>query len=125
MEKIEFCSVGEVAELLNVTTKRVYQLMDIADFPKPYQVLKMGPIWQRNSILQYKTESDEKYHRVNAILPPDKKITKHGQGADMKAIWALHKAVKSNEITSEQMKTVLERNGWLEYYRSLARNPIV
>lgn len=124
-EKKVFCSVGEVSELLNVTTKRVYQLMETPDFPRPYQELKMGPIWEREVILEYKTKSDEKYDRVNALLPVDKQVTKHGQGSDMKAIWALHNALKAREITEEQMKNVLEVNGWLEYYRALARNPLV
>lgn len=125
MEKLVFCSVHEVAQLLGVTTTRVKQLMDSVDFPKPYQELKVGPIWERSVILEYKTEQDEKYRRVNKLLRPQDQVTKHGQGSDMKAVMRLHNAAKNQYVTKQQLYDVLQKNGWLDYYRSLVRNPLV
>lgn len=125
MEKMQFCSIPDVARILGITPKRVHQLVGTTGFPDVYQELGTGPIWGRDAILAYKTQQDAKYDRVNKLLSPTDQVTKHGQGSDMKAIMKMHKAAKEKSIGLSDFKAVLMTNGWLDYYRSLVRSALV
>lgn len=41
---------GEIQERLGVTRQRAYIIVGRRDFPAPYQVLKMGAIWDADDI---------------------------------------------------------------------------
>ena len=122
MVKIKLASYGEAATILNCTKKHVQQLYAKGKLPEPYQVLDVGPIWLQDDLQGFETESKAKHQHVLGlgVDPGDRE-----SGWDMRAIWALHKAAEREEITRDQLRGILEENGWYDYYRGLVRNPLV
>lgn len=49
----ELVSVGELADLLHVSRQRASELARSRDFPKPWVVLKAGPVWKRSSVARF------------------------------------------------------------------------
>ena len=47
---LELVSVAEIAETLGVTRSRASQLTFSEDFPEPYAVLRIGPIWDKREV---------------------------------------------------------------------------
>lgn len=43
----------EIADILNVSQQRVYQLMQRDDFPEPTADLAIGKVWERAAILAW------------------------------------------------------------------------
>lgn len=65
VHELEFASVAEAVQMLNVTQRRIKTLLkDDKSFPRPYFELGVRPIWKTEAILAYKTASDVKYDRV-------------------------------------------------------------
>jgi hypothetical protein len=49
----ELVGVAELADLLNVSRQRASELARSREFPKPWVVLKAGPVWKRSSIARF------------------------------------------------------------------------
>jgi predicted DNA-binding transcriptional regulator AlpA len=49
-----YMGVREVADYLNSTRQTVWNWSQRGDFPKPIAILKMGPIWTTDAIVQFK-----------------------------------------------------------------------
>jgi len=46
----KLAGLAEVASLAGVTRKRAWQHTQHPDFPKPVQVLTMGPVWRESDV---------------------------------------------------------------------------
>jgi hypothetical protein len=60
-------STGEIADYLGVTSGRVSQLAKRDDFPTPYVVLKVGPIWKREPIMQWAASWERRVGRPRKV----------------------------------------------------------
>lgn len=40
----------EIAEMFGVSRQRAQQIVARKDFPKPYDVLRMGKVWKRSAV---------------------------------------------------------------------------
>ncbi len=49
----DLVGVAELAALLNVSRQRASELAHSRGFPKPWVVLKAGPVWKRSSVARY------------------------------------------------------------------------
>lgn len=44
---------GEIRRLLGVSRQRTYQIISSEDFPKPYQVLERGKVWDAAEVVRW------------------------------------------------------------------------
>ena len=62
-DKLKFMGAGEIMDRLRVSRQRAYTIVGRRDFPAPYQVLKMGAIWDERDveawIARYRPHLDE------------------------------------------------------------------
>lgn len=119
-EKLRLAGVAEVCEILSLSRNSLLRIRKdppphYRPFPEPIDDLKCGPIWNRSDIEALKARQDEKYNRVVQVGITDIPYT---TGWDMKALWALHKA----GLTNTELLELLEKNGWLDYYRAVVRS---
>ncbi|MFC5449101.1 hypothetical protein ACFPOG_12585 [Paenibacillus aestuarii] len=122
LAKQALASYEEVAGILGCSKKRVQQLYAKGKLPEPYQVLEVGPIWLKDDMIGFETESKAKYQRIKDL---GVELWERDAGWDMRAVWSLHKTAERGELTREKLRETLEENGWYDYYRGLVRNPLV
>lgn len=67
-------AVYEIGELSGRTRQRAWQLTQLKDFPKPYDNLRCGTTWKRQTVIDYL--------RRKGLLLPDDQLPDWAQGAD-------------------------------------------
>jgi prophage regulatory protein len=49
-KRLVLMGAGEIQERLRVGRQRAYQIVSRRNFPEPYQVLKMGAVWDADDV---------------------------------------------------------------------------
>jgi prophage regulatory protein len=50
MERVVLMGAAEVMDRLKVSRQRAYTIVSRRDFPAPYQVLRMGSVWDKRDV---------------------------------------------------------------------------